>query len=101
MNITVSQLQKMVDTYASSLYTNGIRKGDIICSIGLSTPELIALKYAAAKIGAITANLNFNDAIGNIDNNKLYKQINKISPKMIFYLDILENKVFEVLNIPK
>lgn len=100
-NITVSQLQKMVDTYASSLYTNGIRKGDIICSIGLSTPELIALKYAAAKIGAITANLNFNDAIGNIDNNKLYKQINKISPKMIFYLDILENKVFEVLNIPE
>lgn len=100
-NVTISQLQKIVDTYASSLYTNGIRKGDIICSIGLSTPELIALKYAAAKIGAITANLNFNDAIGSIDNNKLYKQIRKIAPKMIFYLDILESKVFEVLNIPE
>lgn len=97
---TVKQLEMMVDQFSNILYYGyHLRKGDIICTIALSTPELVALKYACATIGAITCNLNFLDSDHTVDGkNVLLDEITLIKPKMIFTLDILENKVSSVVN---
>ena len=97
---TVEILEKKINDYAIALQEKGYQKGDIICTIGLSTPELVFLKYACATLGIITSNLNFmdiqekNDAL-----NKLYTEIKVLNPRAIFFLDILENNVSELLNL--
>ena len=97
---TVETLEKKINDYAIALQEKGYQKGDIICTIGLSTPELVFLKYACATLGIITSNLNFmdiqekNDAL-----NKLYTEIKVLNPRAIFFLDILENNVSELLNL--
>lgn len=97
--ITINQFEKMVNYFTASLKAYHIGKGDFVASISLSTPELIALKYACATRGAVTANLNFMDAEGKADNNTMYRQLKLLNPTMIFTLDILENRVSEVLNL--
>lgn len=92
--LTNQEFTNLRNKFISSLTGLGIKKGDVIATIALSTPELLALKYAAAYLGAITANLNFNDA----SNQKMYEQLKMINPAMIFFLDIFENQVYEVLN---
>ena len=93
--LTVAQVKKMIESYAKSLKQYEIEEGDRIATIGLTTPELIALKYASVQIGAITSNLNYQDA----ESDKLYNQLHLIKPRMIFTLDILENKVSSILNL--
>ena len=92
--LTNQEFTNLRNKFICSLTGLGIGKGDIIATVALSTPELLALKYAAAYLGAITANLNFNDA----SNQKMYEQLKMINPAMIFFLDIFENQVYEVLN---
>ena len=92
--LTNREFTDLRNKFICSLTAFGIKRGDVIATIALSTPELLALKYAAAYLGAITANLNFNDA----SNQKMYEQIKMINPAMIFFLDIFENQVYEVLN---
>ena len=58
---TVETIEKKINDYAIALQEKGYQKGDIICTIGLSTPELVFLKYACATLGIITSNLNFMD----------------------------------------
>ena len=99
--ITVRDFKDMVDIYAKALRIYGIGYKDVVATVALSTPELLALKYACAKIGAITANLAFADAVGAKENNKMYKQLKLINPAMIFVLDILENNVADLLNDPE
>ena len=92
--LTNQEFTNLRNKFICSLTGLGIGKGDIIATVALSTPELLALKYAAAYLGAITANLNFNDA----SNQKMYEQLKMLNPAMIFFLDIFENQVYEVLN---
>lgn len=99
--ITVRDFKDMVDIFAKALRVYGIGYKDVVATIALSTPELLALKYACAKIGAITANLAFADAVGTKENNKMYKQLKLINPAMVFALDILENNVADLLNDPE
>ena len=100
---TVKQFEKMVDLFSNILhYGYNICKGDIVCTIALSTPELVALKYACATIGAITCNLNFLDSNCMDDGtNIMLDEIILIKPKMLFTLDILESKVSTILNVPE
>ena len=97
---TVGTLDKKANDYAIALQEKGYQKGDIIFTIGLSTPELVFLKYACVTLGIITSNLNFMDAIGK-DNvlNELYKKIKLLNPRAIFFLDILESNIYEILNL--
>lgn len=97
--ITINQFKTMVNYFTASLKSYHIGKGDFVASIPLSTPELIALKYASASRGAISTNLDFIDAEGKADNNIMYRKLKLLNPKMVFVLDILENKVSEVLNL--
>lgn len=92
--ITVGAFKMLIEVYAKALKAHGVKEGDVIATIALTTPELIALKYACAEIGAITANLNFKDAA----NGNLEKQLDKINPKIVFVLDLLENVVSDLLN---
>lgn len=97
---TVKQFEAMVDRFVNILYHGYyLRKGDIVCTIALSTPELVALKYACSTIGVITCNLNFMDADNIVENKSvLLDEISIIKPKIIFTLDILEDKVSQIIN---
>lgn len=101
--LTVKQFENMVNLFANILYYGyNLRKGDIICTIALSTPELVALKYACATIGVITCNLNFLDACHTVNGkNAMLDEIDLIKPKILFILDILENKVSSIINMPE
>lgn len=99
---SISELDTYIMKFAKALLASGISKGDRICAIGLSTPELVALSYACFSVGAVMCQLNYMDAHeGNGYLNKLYKQINTVSPKMVFTLDLLEDSVSDVLNLPE
>ena len=91
--ITNSEFIAMRNKFIRSLKSMGVGKGDKVVSIALSTPELIAFKYACAYVGAITAHFNFME-----DKDKMYKHIKLLNPSLIMFLDILEPNVCEVLN---
>ena len=63
---------------------------------------MYAVKYAATSLGLVTCNLNVLDA-GLTDDglNRLYRQIKNVDPKLLFVLDILEERVADVLNVPE
>lgn len=97
---SINTLNPYVKKIYYSLKSFGLKKGDVICTIGLSTPEMIALSYACASIGTIFCHLNFMDASdGENDLNKLYNQLKTVNPKMIFTLDILQDKVADIVNL--
>ena len=91
--ITNKEFIEMRNNIIKSLKAMGIGKGDIVVSISLSTPELIAFKYACAYVGAITSHLSFLE-----DKNKLYSHLKLLNPRLIMFLDILEPNISEVLN---
>lgn len=99
-DVTVREFKNMVDEYSRALIVNGFLPGDKIATISLSTIELIALCYAARKLGIIMTNLNFQDADGERHNSKMYKQINLVEPKAIFILDLFAGGVADVVNDP-
>lgn len=99
-NFSVSDMDAYIIKFSKALLAFGIKKGDRICAVGLSTPELVALSYACFQIGAIMCQLNYADAkTGKGDLNKLYTQIKTIAPSMIFTLDLLEESVSDILNL--
>lgn len=101
---SVSEFEFLVDRFASAFMNHFVDPGDRVCTIGLSTPELVAIKYAAASLGIITSHLNFMDGKsgnGKVELNQLYTQIKLLNPSIIFTLDILENQVSEILNLPE
>lgn len=99
---TVRQFREMIFKYEKAFTAMRLTKGDIICTIGLTTPEMYAIKYSATSLGLILCNLNVFD-VDVIDDgkNRLYRQLENVSPKMIFTLDILEDKIYQVINDSK
>lgn len=98
-NITVDDFDKMVLEYEKAFAAMGLKKGDVICTIALTTPEMYAIKYSTTSLGLITCHLNVLDVNPNNNGrNRLYEQIKEIKPQMIFILDILEDKIASVLN---
>lgn len=97
--ITVAEFEEMILRYEKAFASRKFEKGEVICTIALTTPEMIAIKYAATSLGLITCNLNVFD-VANTDNgeNRLKIQLNNVEPRMIFVLDIFVDKVFELLN---
>ena len=63
---------------------------------------MYAIKYSATSLGLILCNLNVFD-VGVIDDgmNRLYRQLENVLPKMIFTLDMFEDKIYKVINDPK
>ncbi|MCM1252311.1 MAG: acyl--CoA ligase [Clostridium sp.] len=97
--ITVNEFDKMILEYEKAFATMGLKKGDVICTIGLTTPEMYVIKYSATSLGLILCNLNiFDVGIDDDGKNRLYRQMENIDPKMIFILDIFEEKLFSIIN---
>lgn len=99
---TVTQFEQMILEFEKAFAAMNLKKGDVICTIGLTTPELYAIKYSATSLGLITCHLNVFD-VGIDDNgkNRLYSQLENVNPKMIFTLDFLEDKIYPVINDQK
>lgn len=96
---TVKQFHDMVDTYTKAFSALNFSVGDVVCTISLTTPEMYAIKYSATAIGLITCNLNvFDVGIEDDGVNRLMRQIRNVNPKAVFVLDILEDKVADILN---
>lgn len=96
---TVKQFHNMVDTYTKAFFALNFSVGDVVCTISLTTPEMYAIKYSATAIGLITCNLNvFDVGIEDDGVNRLLRQIRNVNPKAVFVLDILEDKVADILN---
>lgn len=101
-SFTVRQFKKMVDTFSCAFAAQRLSVGDVVCTISLTTPEMYAIKYAATSLGLITCNLNILDAeLTDNGLNRLYRQIKNVNPKLLFVLDILEERVAEILNLPE
>ncbi len=99
---TAEEFDSIILEYEKAFAALGLTKGDVICTIGLTTPEMYVIKYSATSLGLITCNLNVFD-IGIDDNgkNRLYRQLENVDPKMIFTLDMLEDKIYSVINDEK
>ncbi len=96
---TVEEFYNMVTDYEKAFSKMNLNKEDVICTIGLTTPEMYAIKYAATSLGLITCNLNVLDmGVTDDGKNRLYNQLSNVNPKMIFTLDILEDKIYKVIN---
>lgn len=101
MKFTVGQFKEMIFKYEKAFSAMNLQKGDVICTVGLTTPEMYAIKYSATSLGLILCNLNVFD-VGVVDDgkNRLLRQLENVAPKMIFTLDILEDKIYQVINAP-
>lgn len=99
MKFTVGEFKAMIFKYEKAFTAMNLQKGDVICTISLTTPEMYAIKYSATSLGLILCNLNVFD-VGVVDDgkNRLLRQLENVSPKMIFTLDILEDKIYQVIN---
>lgn len=101
-DFSVSDMDAYILKFSKALMAYGIKEGDRICSVGLSTPELVALSYACFQVGAIMCQLNYADGKNGKGNmNKLYTQIKTIEPSMLFTLDLLEDSVSDIINLPE
>jgi len=96
---TVAQFHDLVDEFERAFAATEYKVGDVVCTIALSSPELYAIKYAATSLGLITCNLNILDA-GVVDNkkNRLVSQIEKVNPRFMFIMDVLEEKAYKYVN---
>lgn len=96
---TVSQYKEYIERFEKSFIALGYNVGDVICTIGLNTPELYAIKYSSTNQGLITCNLNILDlAINEGEHCRLYNELENVKPKVVFVLDILEDKLMSILN---
>lgn len=96
---TVDAFQKYSNQFKAAFAASKLQIGDVICTIGLTTPELYAIKYAATSLGLITCNLNVLDmGVTDFGKNRLFTQMKNVNPKMIFTLDLIEDKVSLVVN---
>ena len=81
---TVQEFLAKIEIYEKAFTAMNLHEGDIICTIGLQTPEMYFLKYAATSLGLITSHLNILDVnITDNDINRLYLQLENVNPKKI------------------
>lgn len=79
VSYTYKEFDKMITLYALRLKDMGIKKGDVITTQWLSTPEFFILTYACATIGAILTPLDIRLQVSEI-----IRDMNKIDPVAFF-----------------
>ncbi len=80
--ITYGELIANIDNIAKALLANGVRQGDIVSISSVSTPEVVYLFYALAKIGAVA---NMIDP--RTDTETINHYINETNSKLLFVVD--------------
>lgn len=94
--ISYGALLHKVDMIAAAFYTLGVRKGDIITFLAVSTPEIIFSFYALNKIGAIP---NMIDPRSNA--NAIMHYIEEVDSKFLVTLDLCCSNVEKVIDSTK
>lgn len=79
VSFTYREFDEMITLYALGLKDLGIKKGDVIATQWLSTPEFFILTYACATVGAIISPLDIRLQVSEI-----IRDMNKISPAAFF-----------------
>lgn len=91
--ITYRELIKMIDKTADALAAYGLSDGDFITLLSVTTPESVALLYAANKIGVT---INLMDPTTNKSRIEfMCKDTNSI---MVFVLDLFKEKITYALK---
>lgn len=57
--ISYAELAALIDTLAKALAASGVRKGDCVAFLGLNSPDMLALLFSCAKLGALFMPLNW------------------------------------------
>jgi fatty-acyl-CoA synthase len=58
-NISYAELAQQIERLASALDANGVRHGSCVAWLGYNSPEMLALLFACARIGALFMPLNW------------------------------------------
>ncbi|MCM1053591.1 MAG: acyl--CoA ligase [Ruminococcus sp.] len=91
--ITYSELLDMIDKTAKALSAKGLKSGDFITLLSVTTPESIALLYAANKIGV---SVNLMDPTTN--KSRIEFMCQDTNSKAIFVLDLFKEKIADALK---
>ena len=86
-HITYQALFDTIDTLAKSFWASGIRKGDIVTIIAITTPEILCAIYALNRLGAVCSCLypNMSDDI-------IKAKVQITNSKHIILLDLFADK---------
>lgn len=92
-HITYKTLFEEIDKLSKSFWACGIRKGDIVTIIAITTPEILYAIYALNRIGAVCSCLypNMSDDI-------IKSKVQITKSKHVVVLDIFADKVNELKN---
>lgn len=91
--ITFKELFSMIDKTADALAACGLRENDFITLLSVTTPESVALFYAANKIG-VTVNLM--DPTTN--KSRIEFMCKDTNSKIVFVLDLFKEKIADALK---
>jgi fatty-acyl-CoA synthase len=58
-NISYAEFAALVERIASALAASGVKRGDCVAFLGFNSPELLALFFACARLGALFMPLNW------------------------------------------
>jgi fatty-acyl-CoA synthase len=58
-DVSYAQLGALIDRVADSLATSGIKRGSCVAYLGFNSPEMLALLFACARLGAMFMPLNW------------------------------------------
>jgi long-chain acyl-CoA synthetase len=89
--VTYRELQSMVETFSSHLYSFGIRKGDAVAVLLPSMISSVVSYYSIIKIGGIAVMCNplYSDK-------ELEYQLNDSGAKVLITLDLLANRMIDL-----
>ena len=91
--ITYKELLDNIERCAKSFKMMGIKEGDIVTIMSLTTPEVIYSFYALSKIGAVTFMMDLRKGVFEYE-----KQLNLTESKTLLIPDFLSNRVKSIIN---
>ena len=58
-DLSYAELAALIDSLASALAASGVKRGDCVAYLGFNSPEMLALLFASARVGALFMPLNW------------------------------------------
>lgn len=91
--ITYKELFENIDKAAKALVHNGVKQGDIVTIMSITTPEIMYLFYAINKIGAVS---NMVDVRYTKQATEMY--LKEVKSKLLITLDLCYKKVDDIID---
>ena len=86
--LTYSQLNEQANRLANSLAANGVKKGDVVATMGRNCPESVVAFWAAAKLGAAVTGVNYT-----FTSREIHYQLSHSEAKAIVCEDAFVSKI--------